>query len=256
MLTEQVMERWYAGDLDFIYPYLDERISWIGAAADQFFVGREKVESALKQASESMTPCRITKQNYILVDHGADFCIVSGMICVEVLQKESLLQERQRMSFVWRQIKDTLKISHIHVSNNASLVAPDEDFPVKASRELYRYIKHKLAEEKDIITVHGTDAMHYRLNRALVIYIEAIREYVVIHYENQTIRVHERLKDVHSRLFPEFISIHRSYFVNPIYIYKFKPYELILQDGQCLPISRHRYSAVVESLYQNTSSGS
>ena len=53
------------------------------------------------------------------------------------------MQEAQRVTFVWKNTPDGLKITHIHLSNTMHAVKDDEDFPVEASKRNYTYVQKK-----------------------------------------------------------------------------------------------------------------
>lgn len=246
LLTQQIMERWYALDIAPVKAVLDENASWIGAAAGQFYMGKHAVLEALKKVCGDLLPCTVSGQTYEIADAGTDWCVVAGNIVVTLETKDMTLCEPQRLTFVWRLRDGQLRLSHLHVSNNASVVAPDEDFPIKASRAAYDYLSAHISE--GAVTVLGSDRTLYRVERNAVRYLSAANEYMVIHSENGDIRVHRKLSAVQSDLFPKFMAIHRSYCINPAFLRSVRQFEAELTDGTRLPVSRERYAAVCEKL--------
>ena len=245
-LTQEIMEKWYDLKPEVIYPYLDAHITWIGAADRQFFVGFEQVKEALEKTSGQMLPCFVTDQYYLIADSGRDFCVVAGRIVVTLKDEERLLSEPQRVTFIWKEKDGALLISHIHVSNNAAVVAPDEAFPLRASRHAYEFIMRRLEEDTDIVTLRASDSAIYRISRGCTLYLEAANEYMLVHTKTDTIRVHRSMGGVYRELFPDFIMIHRSLCVNPLYIRLIREYETVLTDGTVLPIARAKYRGVCE----------
>jgi len=245
-LTQQIMERWYKLDTKPVKAALDENASWIGAAEGQYYYGRNNVVNGLDMVCGHMVPCTVSDQIYEIADSGTDWCIVTGNIIVTLETEDMLLREPQRLTFVWRLLGKDLRISHIHVSNNASVVAPDEEFPIKASHAAYEYLTSHIGNNS--VMVMASDRALYRIERETVQYLEADNEYMVIHCLSGEIRVHRRLHSVQQELFPDFMVLHRSYCVNPSFLRALRQNEAELTDGTKLPVSQVRYAALRERL--------
>lgn len=151
LLTRTVMERWYDLDADFILPLLAPSASWIGAAQGQYYLGQDEVAEALRQVVAALRPCKLTNQHYDAAPLAADSCVVTGHIVVTLEEQDKLLTEPQRVTMVWYRQGDQLLLAHIHVSNNAAVVAPDEQFPIRASRSAYRYLQDRLAKRRKCV---------------------------------------------------------------------------------------------------------
>lgn len=245
-LTQQIMEHWYALDLAPVKAALDENASWIGGAAGQFYMGKSAVLEGLQLASSHMMPCMVSAQTYEIADTGADWCIITGNISVTLKNESMLLHEPQRLTFVWRLRGADLRVSHMHVSNNMAAIAPDEDFPIKASKQAYEYLTKNI--NGGAVTVLSSDRILYRLQRDAVRYLSAANEYMIIHSQKEDIRLHRRLGAVYKELFPHFLAIHRSYCVNPDFLRAMWQFEAELTDGTRLPVSRERYAALCAQL--------
>ena len=243
-LTRTVMERWYDLDADFILPLLAPSASWIGAAQGQYYLGQDEVAEALRQVVAALRPCKLTNQHYDAAPLAADSCVVTGHIVVTLEEQDKLLTEPQRVTMVWYRQGDQLLLAHIHVSNNAAVVAPDEQFPIRASRSAYRYLQDRLAEKEEMCTFCASDGTWHHVKISDVSYLEANNEYTLVCVESRTIRVHRQLGMLQLALFPHFLCIHRSYYVNQRFVRVLRPYEMELTTGAVLPVSRGRYKAV------------
>ena len=245
-LTQQIMERWYRLDTALLKENLDENASWIGAAEGQFFLGRPAVLDALENVCTQLMPCSVSGQTYRITDSGPDWCLVAGLITVTLESKEMVLREPQRLTFLWKMRNRKLFLSHIHVSNNAAVVAPDEEFPIKASRSAYEFLEEHISG--GAVTVMASDRSIYRIERGTVLYLSADNEYMIIHGQNGDIRLHRKLSDVMTEQFPKFLKLHRSYYVNPCYLRVIRAFEAELTDGTRLPIARERYAVLCKEL--------
>ena len=246
-LTQKIMELWYDCNTDLLSKYLCDGTSWSGSTESQFYLGYENVCVGLKEAANSIVKCTVSEQNYVIADSGKDFCICMGKILVTLNSDKMFLSEPQKIVFVWKVIDNELKISHINVSNHAAVVAPDEEFPVKASRKNYEFIKQKILTNR-VITICASNQTFYRVNINDVQYLEAANEYMLIYHKNDIIKVHSSLKKIQQEFFPEFFSIHRSYYVNPDAIRLLRPYEMVMMCGNILPISKSKYAQICEML--------
>jgi hypothetical protein len=246
LLTQQIMEHWYALDTSSVKTALDDNASWIGAATGQFYIGKDNVVQALETVCDDMMPCKVTGQTYAIADSGPDWCIVAGRINVTLENDAMMLCEPQRLTFVWRIHNSRLLLSHMHVSNNAAVVAPDEEFPIKASRAAYEYLRSHLSD--DMVNITASDRSLYRIDRNTVKYLSADNEYMIIHSENEDIRVHRDLNSVRENLFPDFLVIHRSYCINPACLRHIRQFEAEMSDGTILPIAKQRYTDVCDKL--------
>ncbi len=79
------------------------------------------------------------------------------------------------------------------------------------------------------------------VNPLKVMYIESNLKSQVIHMTNRTMEINYRLKDLEPLFLPfGFVKPHNSYLVNYRFIATIGKNDLILDNGQALPISKHR----------------
>lgn len=249
--TQQIMEQWYCGNVQPLLEVLSEDASWIGAASGQSFYGRAAVEQALKNAEEDVPVCEVTRQSYRVASAGADFCLVMGRLTVTLQSESQLLRENQRLSFLWTLCAGDgkLLLTHAHVSNPAAFIETDETFPLRASSAAYRYI-HSQLEKPEYVQLEATGGALHHVDPRQVVYLEAAREYVILHCKDGNLRVHSSLRAV-QELFPQLVRIHRSYCVNPDYIKAVGSggqKQLFLCNGEKLPVARSRRAALEAAL--------
>jgi DNA-binding LytR/AlgR family response regulator len=93
----------------------------------------------------------------------------------------------------------------------------------------------------------------YKLNKiriADIYYVEALKDYIMIHTENNVYKVHSTIKNVSKHLqAPNFIRIHRSFIVNKDRIASIKYPELVIEDKmKVLPIGGLYRKELIEQL--------
>ena len=247
--TQDIMEKWYIQELEPVKKALDKSSSWIGGADGQFYVGKDAVLKGLELASSHMYACTLSSEMFQIVDSGPDWCVVAGTFMFNLENNRMSMHEPQRLTFVWRQKNNQLVISHIHVSNPMVTNAPDEDFPVKAAKASYDYIQEKFNQGS--ITVMDSERQLHHFDKEMVCYLSADDKYVEIHTKDRTIRVHRNLSDIQKELFSEFLIIHRSFCVNKSCLKTLRQYEVELDDGTILPVSKKRYPELCRQLGVN-----
>ena len=117
----------------------------------------------------------------------------------------------------------------------------DKDFQTVMSA-LDQELKQE-QKEKDFVLESGT--LSYRFPVRKTVYIEAEGKYLNIYQTDDTFYVRYQISVLEEQLKEHnFLRIHKSYLVNPRYIYLMEPSWAVLEGGKRLPVSRHRYKEV------------
>lgn len=117
----------------------------------------------------------------------------------------------------------------------------DKDFQTVMGA-LDRELKQE-QKEKDFVLETGT--VSYRFHVRKTVYIEAEGKYLNIYQTDDTFYVRYQISALEEQLKEHnFLRIHKSYLVNPRYIYLLEPGWAVLEGGKRLPVSRHRYKEV------------
>lgn len=91
----------------------------------------------------------------------------------------------------------------------------------------------------------------YSINVHQLMYAEACGKYCHLYSRTRREEIKIRFRELSDKLRGfEFIQIHRSYIVNPYYIYRIDAAEVELDAGIRLPISRNRRTEVKEAFFQ------
>lgn len=81
-----------------------------------------------------------------------------------------------------------------------------------------------------------------------IVYLESRLHKVNIVLDNVSYQCNERLDQIKERLDEGFLACHKSYVVNVKHIQSFKSYEIVLDTGVVIPVSKKRYGEVKEYL--------
>lgn len=89
-----------------------------------------------------------------------------------------------------------------------------------------------------------------RLHVHDIMYIESDKVYIMIHLRYEALRFRMRLSELYELLnHQHFQRCHQSYIVNMHYIYTLKRYEILLQNGVKIPISK-TYTKKIRIAYE------
>ena len=90
----------------------------------------------------------------------------------------------------------------------------------------------------------------YSVNVRHLMYVEALRKQCGLHSVGETVELTCQFGTLCRFLEPfDFILIHRSYTVNPLYIYRINSDSVTLDNREVLPMSRSRKAAVQEAFF-------
>ncbi|MCL2840824.1 MAG: LytTR family DNA-binding domain-containing protein [Defluviitaleaceae bacterium] len=101
----------------------------------------------------------------------------------------------------------------------------------------------RLSKEDDFLLVQ-TREDNMRLRHKDIFYIEAFAHYILIVLENKTIETRAKISEIENLLNDGFVRCHRSYIVGLRHINRIGKTEIILDNGQSIPLSRRLYNEV------------
>lgn len=79
-----------------------------------------------------------------------------------------------------------------------------------------------------------------------IIYIESKAHKAIIHTKHSNYEISEKLDNLQSKLDSTFIRTHKSYLINMRYIAERRAYEILLQTGETIAISKVKHKEVKE----------
>ncbi|MGM9536871.1 MAG: LytR/AlgR family response regulator transcription factor [Candidatus Onthomonas sp.] len=96
-----------------------------------------------------------------------------------------------------------------------------------------------------------SDGTVYSVNIRRLVYVEARGKYCRLCSVEKAEEVKIRFQDICRQLEPDsFIQVHRSYLVNPYYIYRIDLDTVLLDQGETVPLSRRRRNQIKEEYFR------
>lgn len=252
-LTKKLMERYYHGNIDFVIEHLHQNCLWIGARADEFFHGKEKIANILKRDADGLPDIYLNSQHYFCASHDTHTCVVSGSY-IGIIDPEcgEILREMQRVSFVWKEEKDQLLIIHMHVSNPLHIIEENESFPHAIGKYTKDYLDMLIARDVDrnaVIHIKDSKNVYHSIPIDTIIYCESFDRNTIIHTKEDDVFGRIQLQELEKLLLEKndtmFKRVHKSYLLNKYYVETIHRYEAKMRgSNDHISLSQEHYAEI------------
>lgn len=122
---------------------------------------------------------------------------------------------------------------------------------IKLEKALTRAIKHLASKAKAEKCLSIQTMNWYKsIKLSSIYYCEIINRKIHLHTTSGIIEYYSKLEEVEKLLDYRFIKCHRSYLVNLDYLAEYKDSQIILENGDHIPVSRLRRREVINILMQ------
>lgn len=150
-LTSFMVHKHYCeNDVEALIALFDESFTWFGAAEQEYAVGTDVVAGIFRQFAGQVPKCNITDEQYDVISAGPDTYVCSGRLWITTDPSTNVyLRVHQRITTVFRFVKETARCCHIHISNPYSeMTDSDVGFPSKMARQSYEYLQEQIVAQK------------------------------------------------------------------------------------------------------------
>lgn len=251
--VHEFVHHFWSGDEEFFVRSLEDDFTWIAAQDDQYLLDRSESLATYRQLMASIPDVVIIDEDYTTATCEGDTCVVVGSFYgINNPDSGTVFSARQRVTAVLRCCPGGgFGIVHLHVSNPVSLSKKGEYFPVGFSREAYRYVRMLASHYSDRASVEVREiggATHV-LRTFDVVYLEADRQYTMVHCLNKTLRARQGI-GILSQLFPKsrFFEVRRGSIVNILHVLSWNAAEVTLTGGVSIPIPARRSTEVRDKI--------
>ncbi len=257
------IHRFWAGDIDYFTSVLTDDFVLIAAQDDQYYLDREQSIGFYRDLIASIPGVVLIDEDYSTVLAQDSVTVVSGSFYgINNPDTGTAFSARQRVTVVLRDADDGgFKIAHMHISNPISILRKGEYFPVGFSREAYRYVRMLASQYSDraSIEVREIGGATHVLRTFDVVYLEADRQYTMVHCLSKTLRARQGIGAL-SKRFPadRFFEVRRGSIVNILHVISWNAEAVTLTGGVEIPIPARRSTEVrdkIEELRRLVSGG-
>jgi two-component system LytT family response regulator/two-component system response regulator LytT len=113
----------------------------------------------------------------------------------------------------------------------------------KAAEECEK--RHDRNEPKNLLIKVGAATKKILIDD--IEYVESEKRKNIIHLKNENLTYYGSMEDLEQTLTEGFFRIHKGYLVNMKYVEKYDRIQLWMRSGDCLLISKYRYSEFVKA---------
>ncbi|MDE7324882.1 MAG: LytTR family DNA-binding domain-containing protein [Lachnospiraceae bacterium] len=164
---------------------------------------------------------------------------ISGIELAKTVRAENRVVQIIFITGYYEYFSDGFDVSALHY-----LIKPvdgEKLFPV-----LDRAVSNLAGRERAVLV--STAEGEFKVPLADILYLEAQKVYIVVHTVTGDYRMRIALSKFYSRLDETFFKVHRSYVVALKFIDKITRAEVLMANGDVVPISRGMYDAVHTAL--------
>lgn len=256
-LTKEIMIRHYQKDDDFAIRYLHKNCIWIGSCAEEFYEGKQTIGEVLKKEAKELPDIELTAFDYVCVSNDIHECVITGRHTGYTTNASGeIYRDVQRVTFVWKKLKDELRIMHIHVSNPMNNLQDGEIFPHRIGKYTKGYFEmliNRDIKKNGSITIKDQKNRYHVINIQDIIYCEAFDMNCIIHLAKNDVFGRITLLDFEQKLNEKnkdmFKRAHKSYLVNRYHTLSLSRYELMLENEIRVPVSQGRYNEIRDWLH-------
>lgn len=257
-LVSQLVACYYRKDFEPLLEHLSPDCLLIGAGSDVSYGVRSLAETIA--ANSSIPTYLVREPRFHLVDTSSplEVVVVGFYTIYSDADHKMLSSEKQRITVNCRWESGSWKAYLIHVSTEWGPLEDDVAFPAKVSKQTYRYVQDilrasKIRDEQAVesvaLPVEGGTAF---VNPTRIIYAEAQAKKTAIHLIDQVITAKMLLANVFELLPSQFSRVHRSYVINRGHISALSGGEVVMSNGDHIPIPKRRRSEIERQLARKT----
>lgn len=253
--TRTVLHGFYSRDISTVVDLMDEHCVWIGTYDSQYTYGKEAFIRETQSESKEL-PVQILQEEYALIFREKKYTAVYGRYTVAGEQADGIvLLAKVRLTFVWKQVEDSLLAVHIHCSDSRDVPLQYESLKIEELSEnlgwfeYLRQIDTQNHHEERILLKDIRGLIHTLLPIEILYAVSNDKESTIYTGSGSFITKYS-LRELEERC-PFLLRIHRSYLVHATYVAGIQRYTLTLHNGTVLPISKERYMSVKRILSEN-----
>lgn len=147
--ADGILKRYFAdNDVEYLISTFADDIIWLGAGEKQRAEGKEAVAQCFRAGKDELAPCDMFNQQYIAKELTQGCYLCEGISWIQARTgTQMILQEQQRITFIFRENAGKLETVHIHHSIAYDALQGDELFPAEAAKEAYQNLKNALLQK-------------------------------------------------------------------------------------------------------------
>lgn len=251
--SQEAVHTYFHRDMDAFSRMLDDDFIWIGSYDFHYTKGKESFLEASRQESEEVS-AQISEEEYSVLCHEKKVWIVYGRFTAYAWEnEETLMYSRQRLTLVWKQAGDDLKLLHVNctmardipIETDSALVSDRLKEDVRWFDYIRRFETVKEKEER-IMLKDNKGGIHY-LFPIEILSVHVEKRLSAICTGNERFIVRKNLNRLLEEI-PQLLQVHKNWLVNPAHVKTIRRYTVTLLQDMEVPVGKSRYNEVKEAL--------
>lgn len=251
--SQEAVHSYFHRDMDAFARLLDDDFIWIGSYDFHYTRGKEDFLKASKQESEEVS-AQISEEEYSLLCHEKKVWIVYGRFTASAWEnEETLMYSRQRLTLVWKQVRDELKLLHVNCTMARDIpIETDSTFVSDRLKEDVRWFDYirrfeavKEKEERIMLKDSG-GGIHY-LFPIEILSVHVENRLSTVNTGNDSFIIRKNLNQILEEI-PQLLQVHKNWLVNPAHVETIQRYAITLLPDMEVPVGKSRYNDVKEAL--------
>lgn len=220
-MTTRLVKKFYKGEARLILLCSHPKMCWFVDGENRIYKAGELKEELYKRKTSYWVRESETRQCEI----DRHFCRVEGEYCLFLTEESS-----------W-------PVQKIHIC--ASWLRQDVDWKLI---ELHENAIWKSKQE--ILRVENTERVWVFLASDEIFYIEAKGKHSLVRMQQTKLEVLQSIAELEQMTRYSLIKVHRSYLINPCYVTSVKRFEVLMPQGETIPVAEKRYTKVKQVLLE------
>ncbi len=238
--SEEFVRALWAQDMDICRPYLAAGFTFIGPSADEYCLSDQALMSYFSYVSFDAFQDKKISEDYFQVRAESDRAV---LVCGHVLASYStapkqFVSYRFRLTCLWTMEDDKLKLLHLHIST-PTWQSRQKATDGRGDEVAVQHAPLMHAPSQPLVMRDSSGIAHF-LEADAVVYLEAERQYTMVHTTEGIFRLAKVLGKAAAELPPCFLRVHRGFVINVSHVREIHTRTILLDDGTSIPMPERR----------------
>ncbi|MGN0071185.1 MAG: LytTR family transcriptional regulator DNA-binding domain-containing protein [Atopobiaceae bacterium] len=238
--SEEIVRALWRQDPESCRPYLHESFTYIGPNADEYCLTLQTLDGYFgRMPKDGIEAKKISEEYFQVRAQGAHGMLVTGHVLASYpTGPHEVAFHRFRVTLLWTYEDDKLLLVHLHIStptwqSHGQKTMHEQEGTTGA-------VAVRLHPHSHPLVMRDSSGVAHFLDADSVIYLEAERQYTMVHTTEGIFRLAKVLGKVASELPPTFLRVHRGFVINVAHVREIHTRQIILDEGTAIPMPERR----------------
>ncbi len=240
--SEEIVRALWRQDPESCRPYLHEGFTYIGPSADEYCLVPQSLDAYMDHMPKDGIEAKKVSEEYFQVrvqsPHGM---LVTGHVLASYpTGPHEVAFHRFRVTLFWTVEDDRLQLVHLHISTPTWQSHGQKTMHGEGQVGGTSTVSVRLHPDSHPLVMRDSSGVAHFLDADAVIYLEAERQYTMVHTAEGIFRLAKVLGKVAAELPPNFLRVHRGFVINVAHVREIHTRQIILDEGTAIPMPERR----------------